>query len=274
MRVETSPSTRGSARPKVVATDLDGTLLRSDGTVSDRTRAALARAEDAGATVVFVSGRPPRWIDELSDAVGAHGLAICANGALVYDVRRREVVEEHGLPGDIALQVAQAIRESVPGSTFAIERRMRFGHEPTFRGRWPAPHDTLVADLDELLAEPVSKLLVRHPELDAREFVSRAAAVVGSLATSTYSGTDAVLEISASGVSKASTLATLCAELGADAHDVVAFGDMPNDVPMLTWAGTSYAVADAHPDAVAAATHRCGSNDADGVAEVLERLFS
>ncbi|WP_035814436.1 Cof-type HAD-IIB family hydrolase [Jiangella gansuensis] len=262
-----------NSTPRVVATDLDGTLLRSDGTVSERSRAALTRAEEAGATVVFVSGRPPRWIDVLADAVGEHGLAICANGALVYDVRQRAVIEEHGLPGDIAMQVAQAIRESVPGSVFAVERRLNFGHEPTYRGRWPAPQDTLVAELDELLAEPVSKLLAAHRELDAREFVDRAAAVVGSLAAATYSGSDAVLEISAAGVSKASTLATLCAELGVDAHDVVAFGDMPNDVPMLAWAGTSFAVAGAHPDAVAAATHRCGDNDDDGVAEVLERLF-
>lgn len=262
-----------SAAPKVVATDLDGTLLHSDGTVSPRTRAALARAEAAGATVVFVSGRPPRWIDVLASEVGSHGLAICANGALVYDVRRREVIEEHGLPGDVALQVARAIRASVPGATFAIERRLTFGQEPLFRGTWPAPDGTVVASLEELLAEPVSKLVVTHPELDAREFVSRAAAVVGALADATYSGHAPVLEVSRAGVSKASALAALCGSLGVDAHDVVAFGDMPNDVPMLTWAGTSYAVRNAHPDAVAAASHRCPSNDEDGVAQVLERLF-
>ena len=125
----------------------------------------------AGATVVFVSGRPPRWLDAVADEVGSHGLAICANGALVYDVRKREVIEEHGLPGDVALQVARAIRASVPGATFAIERRLTFGQEPDFRGTWPAPDGTVVAELEELLAEPVSKLVVTHPELDAREFV-------------------------------------------------------------------------------------------------------
>ena len=84
----------------------------------------------------------------------------------------------------------------------------------------------------------------------------------------------ALLELSAAGVSKATTLARLCAELGVDAADVVAFGDMPNDLPMLAWAGTAYAVANAHPSVLAAVERRAASNDEDGVAQVLEQLFA
>ncbi|HET7325964.1 MAG TPA: HAD family hydrolase [Nocardioidaceae bacterium] len=257
----------------MIATDLDGTLLRSDGSISARTRDALALAERAGSQVIFVSGRPPRWLDELADAIGAHGLAICANGALVYDVADREVVEQHGLPGEAALQVARALREAVPGVVFAVERRLEFGREPVFMEHWPLPDGAIEAELEELLVDPVAKLIARHDDLDADEFKSRAAEVVGSMAEATHSSPSAMLEISAAGVSKATTLAQLCAERDVEPEQVLAFGDMPNDVPMLSWAGTSYAVANAHPDAVEVADHRCGSNDEDGVAEVLERVF-
>jgi Cof subfamily protein (haloacid dehalogenase superfamily) len=259
--------------PRVVATDLDGTLLHSDGTMSARTRAALTVAEEAGATVIFVSGRPPRWLDELADLVGPHGLAIGANGALVYDVARREVLQQHALSPEAAHQVTAALRAAFPGVVFAIERRLTFGRERGYRSRWPEPDDLVEAELEELLVEPVAKLLARHDSLDPEEFKQQAADVVGSLAEATHSSPWALLEISATGVSKASTLAQVCEERGFGPADVVAFGDMPNDIPMLTWAGLSYAVANAHPDAAEAADHRCASNDDDGVARVLERLF-
>jgi Cof subfamily protein (haloacid dehalogenase superfamily) len=259
--------------PRVVATDLDGTLLRTDGSISARSRKALALAEAAGATVIFVSGRPPRWVDELADTIGSHGLAICANGALVYDVANRVVVDQQALPTEVAIQVAQALRTAIPGVVFAVERRLEFGREPAYESSWPLPAGAVEGRLEELVVEPVAKLLARHEELDPEEFKARAAEVVGSLAEATHSSPSALLEISAVGVSKATTLARLCAERGFAAAEVVAFGDMPNDVPMLSWAGTSYAVANAHPDAAAVADHRCGSNDDDGVARVLERLF-
>lgn len=262
-----------SSVPRVVATDLDGTLLRSDGSVSPRTRAALQRAEGAGATVIFVSGRPPRWVDPLADFIGSHGLAICANGALVYDVHARQIVEEHGLPGEVAMQVARSLREALPGVTFAIERRLGFGREPVFMRRNVLPDDVVEAELEELLVEPVAKLLARHEDLEPEDFKRRAAEVVGTMAEATHSSPSAMLEISAVGVSKASTLARVCEERSLTAHDVVAFGDMPNDVPMLAWAGTSFAVANAHPEVAEVADRRCGPNDEDGVAEVLEELF-
>ncbi|MPZ94376.1 MAG: Cof-type HAD-IIB family hydrolase [Propionibacteriales bacterium] len=259
--------------PRVVASDLDGTLLRDDGSVSARTRAALRLAERAGATVIIVTGRPPRWMDLVVDELGVRGLAICANGALVYDVTTRRIVEQYALPGEVALQVARTLRMELPGVTFAIERRMQFGREPIFAERWPVPDGSPRAELDELLAEPVAKLLARHEEMEPDAFKRRAIEVVGESAVATFSSPDALVEIMAVGVTKASTLAAVCAERGVDADQVVAFGDMPNDVPMLTWAGTSYAVETAHPEALAAADQVCGSNETDGVAVVLEQLF-
>jgi hydroxymethylpyrimidine pyrophosphatase-like HAD family hydrolase len=154
---------------------------------------------------------------------------------------------------------------------FAVERGERgFAHEPAYRPGWDQA-DKLVAELDAILQEPMAKLLARHRELDPDTLLSHARAVVGELATLTHSSRDGLLEISAAGVSKASTLELLCRERGFTADDVIAFGDMPNDVPMLSWAGWAVAVANAHPDVIDVVDEVTASNDDDGVALVLDR---
>jgi hypothetical protein len=257
--------------PAVIATDLDGTLLRSDGTVSDRSRRVLAAAEDAGALVVLVTGRPPRWMPPVVEQTGHRGIAVCANGALVYDLHTESVVEEHLIEPEIATEVVRALRDAVPGLAFAVERGPHgFAHEPAYKPAWTAG-DRTVGGLDEILREPMAKLLARHPDLDADTLLARAREVVGELATLTHSSRDGLLEMSAAGVSKASTLELLCHERGFTAADVVAFGDMPNDIPMLMWAGWGIAVATAHPDVIAVVDEVTAANDEDGVAVVLER---
>jgi len=127
--------------------------------------------------------------------------------------------------------------------------------------------------VEHLLSADVVKLLARHEELGSDELLSLAKSAVPEGAELTHSSSDGLLEISAAGVSKASGLATVCAELGVAADDVVAFGDMPNDLPMLAWAGTGVAVANAHPEVLAAADEVTASNDDDGVAAYLSRWF-
>jgi Cof subfamily protein (haloacid dehalogenase superfamily) len=257
--------------PPVIATDLDGTLLRSDGTVSERTRSALAAVEDADSLVVFVTGRPPRWMDPVVEQTAHRGIAVCANGALVYDLHTESVIEEHLIEPEIADEVVSALRRGLPGLAFAVERGDKgFAHEPAYRPGWDAD-ETVVAALDEIMRQPMAKLLARHPDLDADTLLERARDIVGELATLTHSSRDGLLEMSAAGVSKASTLELLCQERGHDAADVVAFGDMPNDVPMLTWAGWSVAVATAHPTVIDVVDEVTASNNDDGVAQVLER---
>ena len=258
---------------KLVATDLDGTLLHTDGTVTARTRAALTAVEDLGVTVVFVTGRPIRWMRDLWEHVGDHGLAVCSNGGVVYDVPARAVRSARPIPVDVALEVADRLREAVPGSTFAVERTTGFGKEPSFMERYPLPDDMQVGPLAELLDELTVKLLARHEELPAEEFWVAAERAVGHLVTTTWSSTGALVEISAAGVTKATTLALLCQELGVTADEVVAFGDMPNDLAMLEWAGTSYAMANGHPSVLALAAHVAPANEDDGVAATLEELF-
>jgi len=135
------------------------------------------------------------------------------------------------------------------------------------------PHGSRRGPLDEVFDVPVLKILARHEELDAQEFWDRAAVAVGDAVVVTWSSTSALLEISARDVTKASTLALLCDRMGVAQGDVVAFGDMPNDLPMLQWAGTAYAMANAHPTVLEAATHRAPGNDDDGVATVLAGVF-
>jgi hypothetical protein len=257
--------------PVVVASDLDGTLIRSDNTVSERSRRALAAAENAGALVILVTGRPPRWMSSVVEQTGHRGLAVCANGALVYDLHTETVIEEHLIEPEIATEIVRALRGALPGLAFAVERGARgFAHEPSYRPGWDTD-DKLVAELDAILREPMAKLLARHTELDPDTLLSHARDIVGELATLTHSSRDGLLEISAAGVSKASTLELLCHERGHTATDVIAFGDMPNDVPMLSWAGHAVAVANAHPDVIAIVDEVTASNDDDGVAAVLER---
>jgi Cof subfamily protein (haloacid dehalogenase superfamily) len=260
---------------KLVATDLDGTLLHTDGTVTDRTREALDAVDELGVTVVFVTGRPIRWMEPLWHHVGDHGLAICSNGGIVYDVPSRSVVEARPIPRDVGLRVADLVRTAVPGSTFALEKTTGFGKEPDFLPR-PDDHEQLdlgIGPLPEIFDDTVVKLLALHLEMAPADYWARVEQVVGSYVTTTWSSVGALVEISGPGVTKASTLELLCAERGIRRDEVLAFGDMPNDIPMLEWAGTSYAMANGHPSALAAAGRIAPRNDEDGVAQVLEELF-
>lgn len=259
-------------RPRLVATDLDGTLLRSDGSVSARTRAILLELDRVGVPVVFVTGRPLRWMEELWASVGAHGQAILANGAVVYDVTSHEVRDVTGIARREGLELAQAITAELTGTAFAIETvdGLRLGDG--FTGRRPFPEGTPRGPLEDVWDQDAVKVLVRHSTAPFDELRAAVTAAVGDLATPSWS-MEGLVEISAAGVTKAATLERVSADLGVGAAEVVAFGDMPNDLAMLTWAGTSYAMRNAHPSVLEVAEHVAPSNDDDGVATVLAELF-
>ncbi|WP_182881890.1 HAD family hydrolase [Microbispora sp. H10949] len=262
--------------PRLIATDLDGTALRTDGTISSRTAAAFARVEKSGGTLVFVTGRPPRWMHSVAGTVGHCGLAICANGALVYDLHTERIVESHLIAPDILEECVARLRRDVPGLTFSVEYEGDFAHEAAYAlGGWDSREVSCGREVGAaaLTSLPCAKLLAQHPAMDPDELVRVALEIVGDIVTPTHSSGRALLEMSAYGVTKATALATLAEERGIKPAEVVAFGDMPNDLPMLTWAGTSYAVANAHPDVLAAVDHVTAANNDDGVAVVLENLF-
>jgi len=258
--------------PRLVATDLDGTLLRSDSSISPRTVAALRAVEEAGILVVFVTGRPLRWARDVFEHVGAHGRAIISNGALVWDVGMDRPEMVRAIDRVTGLDVCERLRTAVPGSTYAIETLAGICLEDEFVERYAVPPGARRGTLAAIWAEPVVKLLARHEELSPQEFWDAALGVIGRQVEITWSSSTTLLEMSANGVTKASTLELLCAEHGIAADEVIAFGDMPNDLPMLAWAGRSYAMANAHPTVRAAADEVTASNDDDGVAAVLEGL--
>ncbi|WP_372729652.1 HAD family hydrolase [Nocardioides sp.] len=259
--------------PRLVATDLDGTLVRSDGSVSDYTRDVLVELDERGVPVVFVTGRPLRWAEDVFEHVGAHGLAIVSNGGLVWDVANSAVHLERAIEPELGLDVCRVIREAVPGSSFAVESLAGIGLEPAFLERHRVPQGARRGTIEELFDTPALKLLARHEELTPQEFWDAAEQAVQGRLVITWSSATTLLEISGPGVTKASTLEILCEARGIGAHEVIAFGDMPNDLPMLSWAGTSYAMADAHPTVREAAQHVAPGHDEDGVARVLAGVF-
>ena len=256
---------------KVLATDLDGTLLRSDGTVSDRTRAALEAAWEAGIVTVFVTARPPRWLHSLVDHVGDHGVVICGNGAFVYDVAARRIVEQRTFADADLLALARDLRDAIAGIAFAVERADGMGREGAYVYRDEAAGIER-GPLEQLLGAGVGKLLARCDAMEPSAFLDRVAEVVGDRAALGYSGALGLAELTAPGVTKAAGLSAWCAERAIGPAEVVACGDMPNDLPMLRWAGHAVAVANAHPEVLAAADEIVAGHDDDGVATVLERL--
>ncbi|MCM2419278.1 HAD family hydrolase [Streptomyces sp. RKAG293] len=259
--------------PRLVATDLDGTLLRSDGTVSERTRRALRSVAAAGAEVVFVTARPPRYVDGIAEGAGHEGTAICCNGAIVYDVPGRQFLDARLMPTAVARKAAEALVAVLPGSTLALETGHRLISERDFGKK--DFQEVIVETAAELWEsdEDIVKLLVHSSRHHADLMMTAAhdAALTGVEVT--HSGGSGMLEVSSPGVTKAGTLALWCAARGIGASEVVTFGDMPNDLSTLTWAGAGYAMSNAHPDVLAAAPLRAASNDEDGVARVLEELY-
>ncbi|MSP14379.1 MAG: HAD family phosphatase [Chloroflexi bacterium] len=266
------PTTPG-ADIRLIATDLDGTLLRPGGAISERTRRVLAAVTAAGITVVLVSGRPPRTLRSMAQDAGVQGLAICCNGAIIYDLDQEAVVQHSPMPAEVAVRLITDIRRVVPGVCFALEIGLIFGWEPAFgaAGAVEAEPARLRGDALDMCTGPVTKLIVRHAEMSRDTLFEVTRQVVGDIASVTFSGAP-FIEVSAPGIHKASALASLCAQRGIDASQVIAFGDMPNDLSMLQWAGHAVAVANAHPEVLAQADEITNSNSEDGVARVLERL--
>lgn len=263
--------------PELVAIDFDGTLLRSDGTLSDRTVQAVRDVTGAGIRVMIVTGRPPRWLEPIAELLDRRGMAIAANGAVVVDLATSEVLDSIHLDVMTARVVVERLREVLPATTFGVERPDGFAHERGYprgiRNSERMPEVRYADTVDELLAEPPVKILARVSGIDIDEAAATAIAALDGAASVYFSGND-LLEVAAADVSKASTLARLATRWGIVADAVMAFGDMPNDIPMLEWAGHAVAVANAHPTVHAVADTVTASNDDDGVARTLERMLA
>ena len=262
--------------PRLVASDLDGTLLRTDGSLSRRTAAAWTAAAQAGIETVLVTARPPRWLHGLEGVVGPRGTAICGNGAFVYEVSTRRVVETHCFDDGVVEELAADLRRAMPSVTFAAER----ASGPFVADDYPDPHRDRGAERaahgswSTVGAEPVGKLLALAPDLPVEDFLATVEDVLADRGHLHFSGAHGLAEINAPGVTKAAGLERWSGRLGIEAWQVWAFGDMPNDLPMLAWAGVGWAVANGHREVRRTADRECPANDDDGVAQVLEALLT
>ena len=263
-------------RPKLIVSDMDGTLLRWDDTVSEATVAELERWREDGVPVVLATGRPPRWMHRIREVL-RHGTAVCCNGAVLLDLETFEFLDEDLLAPEVLREITAELRRREAEIWFAVEYGDQFRHEPVYRPRWDVNAPGVgVATLEEMVQAPVAKLLARHESLPREAFVALVEEVVGALATVTNSSGDALAEISAAGVTKASGLAKVAARHGVGPEDVVVFGDMPNDIAAFEWVrdggGRAVAMAHAHADLLATATDVTGTNEEDGVATFLAAL--
>jgi len=262
---------------RLVASDIDGTLIHSDGTLSPRTIGVLDQLYSRGIPTVLVTGRPVRWLRQLYDQMLEPLPAVCANGAVVYDPDTDEVLRTTPLSVELLLDVTKQLRAAVPDIALAVEVEdgRSFWYEEKWPLRWAGDHQEVrvLASPEELISVPAVKLLARSTSYGPDEFAELVSSTLGGLAEATHSSSSALVEISAAGVTKAAGLAWLCEREGFTAEDVVAFGDMPNDLPLLAWAGRSVAMGNAHPAVRAIADEVALTNDEDGVAVYLEKLF-
>jgi hydroxymethylpyrimidine pyrophosphatase-like HAD family hydrolase len=263
--------------PKLIATDLDGTLVRSDDTVSEYTREVLDRVKAAGIRIVGATGRGPRLTELVRFDVPAADYLVMAGGGRVVDVSDPDqpvVLRDERLDGGVLAELLAAL-ESALGGTLSVLIEAGDDHQSPLWGD-PDPHwrypDVVEARVRaECLGGPVIKGFARHAGCDIDELLAVARSIVSpSVATVTQAGLG-YIEICPPGVDKATGLQVVATSLGVDPADVLVFGDMPNDLPMFAWAGFGrIAVANAHPDIRALADEITLTNDADGVAAYLD----
>ena len=263
-------------RPKLIGTDLDGTIVAHYGFISERTKIAFAAAHAAGIEIYFVTGRPIRWMVEIKENFN-FGLGICANGAMLYDFINGKVLEEWLFSVEAQLETVKRLREVIPPVSFATEIGENFHREKKYVPRWDIGADNVgVNKIEEAITAPALKMLARcsDGEFSSDEMLALASKALTGIATVTHSNsTDSLLEISAHGVSKGATLSKIASLHGLSAEDCVTFGDNPNDFSMLSWASRSWAMADGHPDLMKHAKFQTDAHEEDGVAKVIERLL-
>ncbi|MFF5495811.1 HAD family hydrolase [Streptomyces aquilus] len=270
-----SPSTSAGGFPyRLIATDLDGTLLRSDESVSDRTRAALAAATAAGAAHIVVTGRAVPWTRHILDDLGYEGLAVCGQGAQVYDAGAHRLLTSVTLDRQLA-GVALAKIEAEVGPLYlaasrdGLEGEVLVGQGYALTGDLPT---TPFTDAADLWTAPLNKIYIQHPELSDDELAEAARQAAGGFVNVAMAGAG-IVELLPLGLSKATGLSLAARRLGVKAAETIAFGDMPNDIPMFGWAARGVAMANAHEELKAVADEVTSSNEEDGIAVVLERLL-
>ncbi|MBZ8176672.1 Cof-type HAD-IIB family hydrolase [Corynebacterium poyangense] len=274
-------------QPLLVASDIDGTLINSQDRVLPRVYDVIERAAEAGTEIALATGRPHRWIEPVLEQLPIRPVCVCANGAVLYDSKYHRIVRAHELSPEALSQVVSAAREALApygGVKVAVERagtgdafdddpRELFVVTPGYFHLW-GNREFGEQREERALSQPAIKLLLRNTDLQAAEMYRLVQpAVDPKLAHVTYSMDAGILEVAAPGVNKAHGVAELARMHKVPQQRVLSFGDMPNDIEMLRWAGWGVAMAGAREEVKAAADEITTSHDDGGVADVLERWF-
>ncbi|WP_049064048.1 HAD family hydrolase [Corynebacterium striatum] len=271
--------------PRLIASDIDGTLLDRNHRVTRRNREAIARAVSAGAYFALSTGRPFRWIAPVLEQLTVRPVCVTSNGAVIYDSAADTILSAHELqPAAISdvIAVAQEVLAPYGGVGFGAERTGSSLADPVEELFVVEPHYSENAlfdgfglvSIDELASQPAVKLLVRNTHFTAPELYSLIAPRVDpTVAHVTYSMNEGILEVAAPNVTKRKGVEWLAERFGVAREDIIAFGDMPNDIEMLSWVGYGVAMDNAHPSVKEAADAVTVANHQSGVAKVLEQWF-
>ena len=271
--------------PKLVASDIDGTLLNSADRVIPRLREVIGRATAAGCEVALATGRPHRWIYPVLEQLPIRPVCVTSNGAVLYDSAADRVLDSHVLASDTmehVLSVAERALASEGGVAVAAERvgvssrdlaEDIFVIGPGYMHTWEEQGFSM-AERDEVISIPAVKMILRNSRLTAAEMYEAITPHVDpEQAYITYSMDAGLIEVAAPGVTKALGVATLARMHDVEQEATIAFGDMPNDIEMLKWVGHGVAMDNAHHAVKDAADEITAANDDGGVADVLERWF-
>jgi HAD superfamily hydrolase (TIGR01484 family) len=270
-----------SFTPRLVALDIDGTLFSNvpstgvvEETISPAVLAAVRRAYDAGAHVVLATGRSTFGISHVWDMLGlpAEGrsvLSVASNGSVTFRYPPLEVLSTVTFD---ASEIVGMLLEHVPNAAVAVEE-IGVG----YRINRPFPDGEITGQMvlqsvEELVAEPVTRVIIRDPHSSEEEFLDLAEKL-GLQGTNYFIGWTAWLDIAPEGVTKASALAEVAAGLGVARADVLAIGDGRNDIEMLRWAGRGVAMGQAPLEVQEAADDVTRTVADDGVAFELDRWF-
>lgn len=269
----------------LIATDLDGTLLRADRTVSPRTLDSLRRAAAAGLSIVPATARQPHGIRGVAPvfvnlAAGLGGWALCSNGALCINLTDDEVLFAATMTPTVLSGLVERLATEIPGTVIAVvaDAGRTFCAEDGYAqlATWTDHHRDPATmqrvSRAELASIEALKVVARHPQIPARELLDRITRLDIGGTSATWSGAPFV-EIAAAGIGKAWGLQRLSEHLGFTADEVLAIGDGLNDLDMLAWAGRSVAVANAEPAVLAIVDEITAGCDDDGVARIVDSVL-
>lgn len=257
----------------LVASDIDGTLLLNWEPISTATIDAIHRCQDAGIPFVLVTGRPMRWLAPIAEQIPDLGRVVCVNGAVVYDIASQSVVDAHTIDAQSLTEIIAAVRVDHPEARFAYETlNGGFIDQDFVPGR---PREArIIDDVSELAGEDVVKVLVRLATSDSQAMHDLIDPLVDGTCHASFSEPDnGLVELAPFGITKAKTLEDLCDHLGVGRSQVMAFGDMPNDIEMLSWAGHGVAMGNALGSVKAIAAAVTDEVDDDGVARYLDAVL-